>query len=865
MHVKIVICVSAFLVGTLLCNAQTVSEKDTLMLTYPYSAESSLPQQENVYPYTRFTGFTAKSEMRNWKMVVLENEFLRVKLFPEIGGKVWSVYDKKKGREMFYDNDVVKFREIAIRGPWTSGGIEFNYGVIGHSPTCSSPVDYCVSSSPDGTVSCFIGALEMISRSRWVVEISLRPGDRVLRTRSFWYNLSDGYGPLYSWANAAVETTADMRLVYPSDGAVGHKGQFEAYPVDEEGRDVSFFSNQAYGADKSYHMIGSHHGCFGVYYPSADWGVMHSSLRDEKIGRKYFAWSQSREGDIWKDLLTDGRPQYIEMQSGRLINQNRIESSRNTNYRQILFAPYSTEEWTDEWFSFDGSYLQSLSDPELLDRPKVRAEAFDTLSVQASLLMARDCIGLNLLREAEEYADKALAADSYVIDGLWMKSFLLWRKADCQAAYDYSSRALELDFYSPEANYYGGLAADALGRRNDALDRLETCALSPGELRPAALTAIARIYLKEGDTSLAANYARKALVLGSHNITALQILCKAGGVSCDSVSQLDPLSHFPAAEAFLSGRMGQDEFSAGFRSEMAWQDFLELAVFYHGIGRDAEASVILKACPVRNALVGLWTAFLDKDASAVSAACNLPVEFVFPFRRESVEPLKWAVSCGEQWQSRYLLALLENHLGCPSAALSLLDSDNCGFAPYYYLRHLLSGDSSDAGKACVLDADNAEYAEAYSNALLREGRGADAVNFLKTVYRRHPDNCRIGIALVDSYIAVADYSAAEKIIDRITILPYEGLRGPHNKWRYIKLNLAAIAADKGQYGKAERLVRESLDWPERLGAGKPYDDCIDRDAEDWLSSEIEKRKSGKGPFEPLSGRIPDVRNNEIID
>ena len=54
-----------------------------------------------------------------------ENPFLRVKIFPEIGGKVWSVFDKTAGKEMFYDNNAVKFRDIAMRGPWTSGGIEF--------------------------------------------------------------------------------------------------------------------------------------------------------------------------------------------------------------------------------------------------------------------------------------------------------------------------------------------------------------------------------------------------------------------------------------------------------------------------------------------------------------------------------------------------------------------------------------------------------------------------------------------------------------------------------------------------------------------------------------------------------------------
>ena len=89
----------------------------------------------NIYPYYRFDTYAVTPVSQTWKMVVLENDFLRVKIFPEIGGKVWSVYDKTSGTELFYDNDAVKFRDIALRGPWTSGGIEFNYGIIGHAPS----------------------------------------------------------------------------------------------------------------------------------------------------------------------------------------------------------------------------------------------------------------------------------------------------------------------------------------------------------------------------------------------------------------------------------------------------------------------------------------------------------------------------------------------------------------------------------------------------------------------------------------------------------------------------------------------------------------------------------------------------------
>ena len=55
-------------------------------------------------------------------------------VLPEIGGKIWSAVEKSTGRSFIYDNHVVKFRDIAMRGPWTSGGIEPNYGIIGHTP-----------------------------------------------------------------------------------------------------------------------------------------------------------------------------------------------------------------------------------------------------------------------------------------------------------------------------------------------------------------------------------------------------------------------------------------------------------------------------------------------------------------------------------------------------------------------------------------------------------------------------------------------------------------------------------------------------------------------------------------------------------
>ncbi|MEY3368015.1 MAG: hypothetical protein RI973_1170, partial [Bacteroidota bacterium] len=88
-------------------------EKDTLIPTYPFDDPDPLPlvfKRPELYPYSRFDGFSARATTRPWKMVVLENELIRIEILPEVGGKVFSAWDKTKNREFLYSNPVLKFR-----------------------------------------------------------------------------------------------------------------------------------------------------------------------------------------------------------------------------------------------------------------------------------------------------------------------------------------------------------------------------------------------------------------------------------------------------------------------------------------------------------------------------------------------------------------------------------------------------------------------------------------------------------------------------------------------------------------------------------------------------------------------------------
>ena len=138
--------------------AATVTEGVVDLPTYPFSDPDPVPcTAAKRYPYFFFDGSAATSVTQTWRCVMLENDRVRVMVMPQVGGKVWGAIDKETGREFIYFNHAVKFRNIAMRGPWCSGGIEFNFGIMGHSPTTATPVDWCVRTNSDGSASCFDG------------------------------------------------------------------------------------------------------------------------------------------------------------------------------------------------------------------------------------------------------------------------------------------------------------------------------------------------------------------------------------------------------------------------------------------------------------------------------------------------------------------------------------------------------------------------------------------------------------------------------------------------------------------------------------------------------------------------------------
>ena len=353
---SIIFFIFIFLFPTLII-AQENSIKEELVSypTYYFGDPNPLPAfifNPKIYPYHKFQGYDFEKANKKFKIVKLENNWIEVQVFPEAGGKIWSAVDKSNGNEFIYKNEVAKFRNIAMRGPWTSGGIEFNFGIIGHHPGTATPVDYRLDELTDGSVVCTVGGIDLASRTQWRVKIILPRDQSAFKTEAVWYNPTEIEQSYYNWMTAAAAAQKDLVFYTPGDQYLNHGGMVKPWPTDLINRDLSQYKENNFGPSKSYHVIGEYNDFFGGYYHNSDVGFGHWGRYDEIPGQKLWLWNLSRAGGIWEDLLTDTDGQYIEYQAGRLYVQ--YFPGEENPISQATFEPHLTDQWTEVWFPVKG-------------------------------------------------------------------------------------------------------------------------------------------------------------------------------------------------------------------------------------------------------------------------------------------------------------------------------------------------------------------------------------------------------------------------------------------------------------------------------------------------------------------------------
>ena len=922
-------------------SAATIKEYKKVFVTYPYSDPNPIPVVGKIYPYFRFDMYTDKPVNKEWTVVELENDYIRVMILPEIGGKIWTAIEKSTGKPFIYYNQVVKFRDIAMRGPWTSGGIEANYGIIGHTPNCATPVDYLTRKNEDGGVSCFIGVLDLLTRTPWRLEINLPADKAYFTTTSFWHNATPIEQPYYTWMNVGIKAAGNLQFIYPGSHYVGHDGEYSSWPINKEnGRDISFYERNDFGGYKSYHVFGKYAEFFGGYWRDEDFGMARYSPRDDKAGKKIWIWGLSRQGMIWEKLLTDGDGQYVEVQSGRLFNQS-ADRSAFTPFKHRGFAPYSTDTWTEYWFPVKGvkgfvkanqfgalnviaedgelklyfsptqnindklevldgekvvySKLLSLkpleifsdsvktevnlkrlsvrlgvdkleysADPEadVLSRPIETPKDFDWSSVYGLYLQGKEDIRQRYYRAAKEKLEACLKKDANFMPALADLAMVEYHNLDFAKAVGYAKKALSIDTYDPAANYYYGLASSQIGKMADAKDGFEIAAMSL-EYRGAAYTELAKIHLREKRFDRSEDYANKALDFNRYNLDARQILAVIHRLqnrrekAVDELNRIlsfDPLNHFARFEK--SVWEGADESRRAFvsmiRNEMPRETFLELAVWYYDAGQLKQCEDVLRLAP-ENPETAYWLAFLrykrqgEISAALIQKANSLSPRFVFPFRSETAEVLRWVVEQNVGWQPKYYLALIYWSRDDKLGAWRLLES--CGSAPdydaFYAARSLLADDLNEFDKsiadlqqAAKLDPGQWRYGKFLVD-YYAEGvhpQYDKALQVAKANFERFPENYQLGALYAKALLRAGQFQQCGDLLAKLNILPYEGATDGVRIYKETQLMLALERMKANDHSAALRFVSAAKQWPENLGAGKPYQEDVDERLADWLES-----------------------------
>lgn len=266
-----------------------------------------------IYPYTLNEILTNQQVEKAYHGDILENEYIKVLILPEIGGRLHGALDKTNGYTWLYWQKTVKPGLISMTGAWISGGIEWNFP-HGHRPSGFSKVDHRMVRNPDGSATVWVGETEPIYRMRWLVGMTVFPGRSYVRCDYIFINPTNHRNQFQFWATASTNANDNAQAQYPGDMVTGHgKHEFWNWPVND-GVDLTWWKNVPNAS--SFFAFNNPSDWFGAYDHGAKGGMVHVAEHHEMPGKKLWTWGAGPSGRIWEEILSDGNSAYYEPQAG---------------------------------------------------------------------------------------------------------------------------------------------------------------------------------------------------------------------------------------------------------------------------------------------------------------------------------------------------------------------------------------------------------------------------------------------------------------------------------------------------------------------------------------------------------------------
>lgn len=315
-----------------------------------------------VYPYPVVEKISDEKKEKEYQAYFIENEYLKIMVLPELGGRVQMAYDKVKKRHFVYYNQVIKPALVGLTGPWISGGIEFNWPQH-HRPSTYLPTDCAIEENADGSMTVWCNEVERMFNLKGMQGFTLHPGKAHLEIKVKVYNRTPFPQTFLWWANPAVVVNDHYHSVFPPDvHAVFDHGKRavsnfpiatgEYYKQDySEGVDISKYKNIP--VPTSYMAIQSRYNFVGGYEADIQAGLLHVANHHLSPGKKQWTWGNGDFGVAWDRNLTDEDGPYIELMTG-------VYTDNQPDFTWL--QPYEEKSWVQYFMPYsEVGYVKNAS------------------------------------------------------------------------------------------------------------------------------------------------------------------------------------------------------------------------------------------------------------------------------------------------------------------------------------------------------------------------------------------------------------------------------------------------------------------------------------------------------------------------
>ncbi|MCC5835779.1 MAG: DUF5107 domain-containing protein [Opitutales bacterium] len=326
-----------------------------------------------VYPLPFIDRIAEERADREWDAIHLENEFIRLTILPEIGGRIHMGHDKTNGYDFLYRQEVIKPALVGVTGPWISGGIEFNWPQH-HRPSTFMPTDVKIEKHADGSITVWLSEHEPMNRMKGMHGICLHPGKALIEIKARVHNRTENVQTFLWWANIATRVHGDYQAFFPTDVTYvadhakrsmsefplcqgkyygvdyAWRAQSKTRPNDPEAlyqpnpncvpNDLSWYANIP--VPTSYMCMDTGDDFFGGYDHKQQAGLVHVANHHISPGKKLWTWGNHAFGYAWDRQLTDPDAKgeyapYIELMAG-VYTDNQPDFS--------FLAPGEAKTWT---------------------------------------------------------------------------------------------------------------------------------------------------------------------------------------------------------------------------------------------------------------------------------------------------------------------------------------------------------------------------------------------------------------------------------------------------------------------------------------------------------------------------------------